>query len=117
MTDKKRILIAEDDLFYKGYMLWFLRNTKYLDFNEAIRLFDERQPHIVISDYRIDGRTGKDLFDYVKANQTGYVPFILVSGKPRTDIPADRFVLKSGEFVTKIKIAVDTLIIEDIVGI
>ncbi|MDO8740717.1 MAG: response regulator [Candidatus Woesearchaeota archaeon] len=64
--------------------------------DDGIKMYDEQNPDLIISDYRFNEKTGKDLFNYVREGDKKngrHTPFILVSGKEREFKP-DKFLMK-----------------------
>lgn len=101
LSRRKRILLVEDDGFYKEL---FNRLIEQLDqdaklvwvsnANKAIRALKKDTYDLIIADYRLEGaETGMDLWHYCQ-RELKEVPFLLISAKSRVMSPSPTFLKK-----------------------
>lgn len=117
-----RVLILDDE-YYLGQMLaQALAQEKIEAFavtevDSAIDWLNKKSFDLVVSDIYLPGKTGKDLFDYVKARKIE-VPFIFMTGNPDLEM-AINFLTSGGydyivkpfmipDFIRKVKTVIET---------
>jgi CheY-like chemotaxis protein len=87
MTDKKRILIVDDEAAIGSLLamcceFWGLEAIVAHNGAEALRLLEERAPDVVVTDYMMPGMTGHDVCRRVRGNGMRNIPIIMMSAAP-----------------------------------
>ena len=98
VTDKKRILIVEDNVATITVLREALLTESYIvetavSASQALGLISNFQPHLVITDNDMDEMSGLEMLKLLRAQQN-YVTVIFVSG--RTDSPFVSEALRAG---------------------
>lgn len=107
---RPKILIVDDDRNFRYLQMHLLKdmNTTIIeaeDGEEALKMMESSQPHLVISDIKMPVMDGLELIRQLKANPlTKEVPVIMVSGEYGMEIRDTVFKLGAEDFVTKDKI-------------
>jgi CheY-like chemotaxis protein len=103
MTDKKRVLIVDDEVAMGNMLaacvdLWGMEPIVATTGAEALQLIEQSPPDLIVTDFMMPGMTGHEFCR--RARATGGlqgVPVILTSSAPEAagrDSPADAFVPK-----------------------
>lgn len=112
-----RVLIVDDE-YYLGQMLAQallqekIEAIAVTDIDSAISWLQKKMFDLIVSDIYLPGKTGMDLFNFVKANRIE-VPFIFMTGNPNLEM-AIEFLTRGGydyilkpfmipEFIRKVK--------------
>lgn len=79
----KRILLVEDERWVRGCIKRLLELdahsvTEAANGEEAVRLFDEAQFDVVITDFSMPGMDGEQLMDYIRA-RAPLQPIVLIT--------------------------------------
>jgi DNA-binding response OmpR family regulator len=83
ISEKRRIVVAEDDLAIQQVLCFFLRHNGFevrstSNGQEAIRLIREFNPHLVILDLVMRPVSGWDVLHWLRANRSTPPPPVLV---------------------------------------
>ena len=81
---KKKILIVDDEAYIGDVFSEYLSTKgflvqKCLSGREALRLFSDFKPDLVLSDYKMPEMNGLELYDAIKQIKLGQ-PFVMVTG-------------------------------------
>lgn len=104
--DKKKILVAEDDIMTvnllkfrlekEGYEVWVAKDGK-----EAQQLLEKGLPDIILSDIMMPHMNGLELTSYVRNELKSDVPLILLSVAGQEDMVIRTFELGADDFISK----------------
>jgi CheY-like chemotaxis protein len=103
MTDKKRILIVDDEVAMGNMLaaccdMWGLEPTVVTTGAEALLILERSTPDLILTDFMMPGMSGHELCRRARADsRLRDVPMILTSSAPeaaRRDSPADALLPK-----------------------
>lgn len=88
MNTKKKILIIDDDNELNELLSDFLSKHNFEVFtaahpNEGLELFNKHQPHLIVLDIMLPGKTGFDVCKEIR--ETSKVPIIILSARGALD--------------------------------
>ncbi|MEB3358659.1 MAG: response regulator transcription factor [Synechococcales bacterium] len=103
----KRILIVEDDITLRTALCHFLEKRGYVvqtanSGTDALHLFEEIQPDLVVSDVLMPGMDGLEFCRRLRANRLGQlVPFIFLSSRGAVDDRVEGHEMGADDYLVK----------------
>lgn len=104
-TDKKHILVVDDEISICEVISQYLRKSGYLvstapSGEEAVELLRQHSVNLVISDIKMPGMTGVDLLKHIKEVHTS-LPVLMTTGFPTLDTAIEALKLGAFDYMTK----------------
>jgi putative nucleotidyltransferase with HDIG domain len=104
-TEPSRILIVDDELSVRELLADGLEAYGYTtrmaaEADEAFRILQEEQPHLVLSDIDMPGQTGLELLDRIKKVNPD-IEVVMVTGVVDTDVAIGSIRQGATDYVTK----------------
>ena len=102
--DKKKILIAEDDVAIQDLIDLYLDKAKYetvfaMDGEEAVSKFRSEKPDLVILDIKMPRKSGFEVC--IEIRKTSFVPIIIISSRNADHDVVEGLMLGADDYVTK----------------
>ena len=101
-----RILIAEDDPLMLKAIATRLTNDGYeiatvADGQEALKMFEEFNPDLIITDILMPYTSGLELIGVIKSNALKKIPILVLSAYGQENTVLEAFDLGADDFLTK----------------
>ena len=101
-----KILVAEDDPIMLATVVRHLQPTGYNvitanDGNDALRMFEEVDPDMLITDILMPVTSGLELIGYIRNNLQKQIPIIVLSALDAEDTVMEAFTLGANDFMIK----------------
>lgn len=106
ITDKKTILIVDDNHDIRQYLEHIFRDQYFLftaeNGLEGLEMAQQHLPDIIISDINMDGLDGLELCRKIKQSETlGHIPVILLTAASSTDMQLKGIEGGADDYITK----------------
>jgi CheY-like chemotaxis protein len=85
---RKKILVVDDEVGIREALIDVLESRNFTvlsaqDGVDALRVLEEHEPDVILSDLRMPRMDGKGLYELVKTTQShSHIPFIFMSATP-----------------------------------
>lgn len=104
-TTHRRILVVDDEISICEIVSAYLQKSGYTVFpaqnaEQAIRILQEREVDIVLSDIKMPGMSGVDLLKWIK-EYNSFLPVIITTGFPTLDTAIEALKLGAYDYLTK----------------
>ena len=104
MSEERRILIVEDDIYINGMLYELLRKNNYLPVaaysgTEALLLFPQDSFSLILLDLMLPGKTGEQVLEEIRINSS--VPVIVLTARTDKDTTVNLLRLGADDYIAK----------------
>ncbi len=105
-SDKQKIVVVEDNYELREFLYGFL-SEDYLVFTandgvEGLKVCEEQNPHLIISDIMMEKMDGLELCKKIKSNsEISHIPVILMTALASNDNKMDGYKTGAEDYITK----------------
>lgn len=105
-TEKKKVLIVEDNAEMRNYLRMSLEDTyevsEATDGTEGMNAIQQSMPDIIVSDLMMPNMNGLEFCNKIKSNMvTSHIPFIILTAKVNEETTYEGFSYGADDYITK----------------
>lgn len=102
----KKILLAEDDLFLRKSLAYFIGESNFevvqvLDGQQALEEIAKQNPDLIITDLNMPFVGGMEIINHVRNELNSDIPIIVLTSSGAEKVELESFLIGASEFISK----------------